>query len=61
MPKMENFFEKLKNLFITVRILDHFDLTKTCVVETDPWNFGLSAILSQKDYEGRLPSIAFLS
>jgi hypothetical protein len=61
MPEMEKVFEELKNQFTTAPILTHFDLTKTCIAETDASDFTLGAILSQKDEEGRLHPIAFHS
>jgi hypothetical protein len=56
---MEKSFEELKNRFTTAPILTHFDLTKTCIVETDVSDFTLVAILSQKDDKGRLHSRIF--
>jgi hypothetical protein len=60
-PEMQNSFEELKNWFTTAPILTYFDLTQTCIVETDASHFALRAILSQKDNEGRLHPIAIHS
>jgi hypothetical protein len=56
---MEKFFEELKNPFATALILTYFDLTKTCIVETNASDFAIQAILSQKGEEGSLHPTAF--
>jgi hypothetical protein len=61
MPEMEQSFAELKNQFTTAPILTAFNLTKTCIIETDPSDFAQGAILSQNDDEGRLHPIAFHS
>jgi hypothetical protein len=61
MPKMEKSFKELKNRFTTAPILTHFNLKKTCIVETHASDCPLGAILSQKNDEGRLHLIAFHS
>ena len=57
----QNAFESIKKAFSTAPILQHFDLDKECVVETDTSDYIFSAVLSQPDYEGVLHLIAFLS
>ena len=57
----QNAFESIKKAFNTVPILQHFDLDKECVVETDISDYISSAVLSQPDHEGVLHPIAFLS
>ena len=57
----QNTFESIKKAFSTAPILQHFDLDKECVVETDICSCISSAVLSQPDHEGVLHPIAFLS
>ena len=54
-------FESIKKVFSTAPILQHFDLEKECVVETDTSDYISGAVLSQPDHEGVLHSVAFLS
>ena len=54
-------FESIKKAFSTAPILQHFDLEKECVVETDTSDYISGAVLSQPDHEGVLCPIAFLS
>ena len=54
-------FESIKKTFSTTPILQHFDLEKECVVETDTSDYISGAVLSQPDYEEVLHSVAFLS
>jgi hypothetical protein len=61
MPDIERSFEELKNRFTTAPILTHFDLSKKCIIGTDPSDFALGAILFLKDHQGMLHPIAFHS
>jgi hypothetical protein len=54
-------FKELKNRFTTAPIFTHFDLAKSCIVETDASDFTLGAIFSQNDDERRFHQIAFQS
>ena len=54
-------FESIKKAFSTAPILQHFDLEKECVVETDTSDYISGAVLSQPDHEGVLRPVAFLS
>ena len=54
-------FESIKKVFSTAPILQHFDLEKECVVETDTSDYISGAVLSQPDHEGVLHPVAFLS
>ena len=56
----QNTFESIKKAFSTAPILQHFDLDKEYVVETDTSDYISSAVLSQPDYEEALHPIAFL-
>ena len=53
-------FESIKKTFSTAPILQHFDLEKECVVETDTSDYVSGAVLSQPDYEQVLHPVAFL-
>ena len=48
-------------MFSTAPILQHFDLEKECVVETDTSDYISGAVLSQPDHEEVLRPVAFLS
>jgi hypothetical protein len=61
MPKMQKFFEELKNRFITAPIFTHFDQAKTCIIEIEELDCVLRAILAQKDDNARLNLIVFYS
>ena len=54
-------FESIKKVFSTALMLQHFDLEKECVVETDTSDYVSGAVLSQPDHEGVLRPVAFLS
>ena len=54
-------FESIKKVFSTAPILQHFNLEKECVVETDTSDYISGAVLSQPDYERVLHPVAFLS
>ena len=54
-------FDKLKVAFISAPILAHFDPAKQCFVETDASDFVSSGILSQRDENGVLHPVAFMS
>ena len=41
-------FEKLKCAMVTTPVLALLDFTDTFVVETDAFNYGIGAVLSQK-------------
>ena len=57
----QRLFESIKKVFSTAPILQHFDLEKECVVETDTSDYVSGAVLSQPDHEGVLHPVAFLS
>ena len=57
----ERAFQDLKIAFTSAPILRHFDPTKEIFVETDASDFVSSGILSQKDDNGVLHPVAFLS
>ena len=54
-------FEKLKLAFTTAPILTHFDPDKETWIESDASDYVIAAVLSQKDSEGVLRPIAYLS
>ena len=54
-------FESIKKTFSTIPILQHFDLEKEYVVETDTSDYVSGAVLSQPDHEEVLHPVAFLS
>ena len=54
-------FEALKHAFTTAPILRYFDLGREAIVETDASDYVCAAVLSQKDDEGRLHPVAFMS
>lgn len=54
-------FEALKRCFTTAPVLQHFDPDKETWIETDASDFVVAAVLSQKDTEGILRPVAFLS
>ena len=47
----QHLFESIKKVFSTTPILQHFDLEKECVVETDTSDYVSGAVLSQPDHE----------
>jgi hypothetical protein len=57
----QNAFVKLKHSFTTAPLLRHFDPAKEIFVETDASDFVSSGILSQKDNNGNLHPVAFMS
>ena len=57
----QRLFESIKKVFSTAPILQHFDLEKEYVVETDTSDYVSGAVLSQPDHEGVLHPVAFLS
>ena len=57
----EHAFDELKSRFTTVLILSHFDPQRPVIIETDASDFGLGAVLSQRDDENRLHLVAFHS
>jgi hypothetical protein len=56
--ELENAFNTLKERFISVPILTHFDPRKPCIVESDSSDFAIGAILSTNDDEGILHPVA---
>lgn len=54
-------FETLKSSFMTAPVLQHFDPDKETWVETDASDYVVAAVLSQKDTQGILRPVAFLS
>ncbi len=57
----QDVFQCLKNPFITVPILQHFDPEKEILVETDASDYVSDGILSQRNDEGILHPVAFFS
>lgn len=57
----EGAFEALKNAFTTAPILAHFDPEREIIVETDASDYVSAGILSQRDNQGILRPIAYLS
>lgn len=60
-PGCDRAFQALKLAFTKAPILCHFDPARQVYVETDTSDFMSSGILSQKDNEGILHPIAFMS
>jgi len=58
-PKAELAFKELKNRFTTALILAHFDPQRPVIVKKDTSDFALGAILSQRDPENCLHTVAF--
>src|SRR4029077_9626037 len=54
-------FEMLKHTFTTAPVLQHFDPDKETWIETDASDYVIAAVLSQKDTQGILRPVAFLS
>jgi hypothetical protein len=54
-------FQLLKNSFCTAPFLQHFDFFKPRILHVDSSKYALSAVLSQKDTQGRLRPVSFLS
>lgn len=54
-------FQELKSRLCSGPILQHYDPTKSCVVETDASDYALGAVCSQFDDENRLRPIAYYS
>ena len=54
-------FDTLKEKFTTAPVLMVFDPTKPIYIETDASDYALGACLSQKDDQGRMHPVAFLS
>jgi hypothetical protein len=54
-------FETLKRAFVCAPILRHFDPSREIFVETDSSDYVSSGILSQKDDQGILHPVAFMS
>jgi len=54
-------FQELKQRFTTAPVLNHFDMQKPVILETDASDFAIGAVLSQRDEEGRLHPVAFHS
>ena len=54
-------FEELKEAFTTAPVLAHFDPNKETWVETDASDYVVAAVLSQKDDQGVLRPVAFMS
>jgi len=54
-------FDALKEKFTTAPVLMVFDPTKPIYIETDASDYALGACLSQKDDQGRMHPVAFLS
>jgi len=52
-------FQELKNRFTIAPILAHFDVQKPVIIETDASDFAIGAVLSQREEDERLHSVAF--
>jgi RNase H-like domain found in reverse transcriptase len=61
LPACQTTFEVLKDTFILALILRYFDLLREIFVETDTSDYVSSGILSQKDDQGVLHPVAFMS
>jgi hypothetical protein len=57
----ETAFQSLKTAFTTAPVLRHFDPSKEIVVECDSSDYVSSGILSQRDTDGTLHPVAFMS
>ena len=53
-------FEELKQRFTSAPILRHYDSDLPYIIECDPSDFAIGAVLSQ-EFEGRLHPVAFYS
>ena len=51
----------LKQRFTSAPILAHFDATSLCIIETDASDYAVGAIHSQRQKNGRVHPVAFLS
>ena len=60
-PEAEAAFQELKNWFTQAPILAHFDPTRPVILETNASDFAIGAVLSQRDDDNRLHSVAFHS
>jgi len=60
-PEAEKAFRELKEKFTSAPILAHFDAQKPVLIETDPSDFVIGAVLSQRDDEERIHPVAFHS
>jgi hypothetical protein len=60
-PACQIAFEALKDTFISVLILCYFDLLREIFVETDVSDYISLGVLSQKDNQGVLYPVAFMS
>ena len=54
-------FEGLKKAFTTAPVLAHFDPDKETWVESDASDYVVAAVLSQKDEQGELKPVAYMS
>lgn len=59
--RCETAFQSLKVAFTTAPVLRHFDPSKEIIVECDSSDYVSSGILSQRDNDGTLHPIAFMS
>lgn len=60
-PACQKAFQTLKNAFNSAPALSHFDPLREIFVETDASDFVSSGVLSQKDDQGVLHPVAFMS
>lgn len=60
-PEADQTFTELKERFTSAPILAHFDPKQVVIVETDPLDFALGLVLSQRDTENRFHPVAFHS
>ena len=60
-PSCQQAFERLKQLLTTASILIFPDFTKRFILETDATGVGLGGVVSQKQLNGQIAPIAYVS
>lgn len=58
-PEPQSAFESLKQAFTTAPVLQMFDPTQSCIMETDASDFAIAGVLSQRSNDDLLHPIAF--
>ena len=53
-------FQAIKKTFSIASILQHFDLEKVCIIETNALNFISAVVYSQLDNKNVLQPLAFI-